>query len=126
MLTALRTDSIKLELKPCLQNPHVTDEKLFEKLNGAVSNEMERQQKLGSLLGFATSTNPVPLVAQVTPTKETQTGEGGGGGHKASTEANKPNLLAEVQEMKAEVAVIRESIRSQHRHTIHERFMWAT
>ena len=49
-------------------------EELFGKLNGAVSNEMERQQKLGSLRGFATSTNPVPLVAHVTPTKETPTG----------------------------------------------------
>jgi len=61
------------KLKPCLQNAHVTDEELFEKLNGAVSNEMKCQQKLGLLCGLATSTNPVPLVAQVTPTKETPT-----------------------------------------------------
>ena len=74
LLTGLRSGSIKLELKPGLQNTHVTDEELFEKLIGAVSNEMERQQKLGSLNGFATSTNPVPLVAQVTYTKETPTG----------------------------------------------------
>ena len=71
-----------------LKNTHVTDEELFEKLNGAVSNEMERQQKLGSLRGFAASTNPVPLVAQVTPTKKTPIW-GGGGGHKPSTEASK-------------------------------------
>ena len=73
LLMGLRSDSIKLELKPCLQNTHVTDEELFEKLIGAVSNEMERQQKLGSLNELATSTNPVPLVAQVTSTKETPT-----------------------------------------------------
>ena len=74
LLTGLRSESIKLKLKPCLQNTHVTDEELFEKLIGAVSNEMERQQKLGSLNELATSTNPVPLVAHVTPTKETPTG----------------------------------------------------
>ena len=72
--TGLRNDSIKLELKPCLQNTHVTDEGLFEKLIGAVGNEMERQQKLDSLNGLATTTNPVPLVAQVTSTKEKPTG----------------------------------------------------
>ena len=68
MPTGLRNDSIKLELKPCLQNTHVTEEGLFEKLIGAVGNEMERQQKLDSLNGLATTTNPVPLVAQVTST----------------------------------------------------------
>ena len=43
--TSLQSDSIKInwKLKPCLQNTHVTDEELFEKLNGPVSNEMERQ-----------------------------------------------------------------------------------
>ena len=73
LLTGLRSDSIKLELKP---NTHVTDEELFEKLIGAVSNEfeIELQQKLGSLNGLATSTNAVPLVAQVTSSKETPTG----------------------------------------------------
>ena len=30
LLTGLRSDSIKWELKPCLQNTHVTDEELFE------------------------------------------------------------------------------------------------
>ena len=78
LLTGLRSDSIKLELKPCLQNTHVTDEKLFEKIKGAVSNEMERQQKRGSLNGLATSTNPVPLVPRVSSTKEAPTGGGGG------------------------------------------------
>ena len=63
LLKGFRSDSIKLELKPCLQNTHVTNKELFEKLIGAVSNEMERQQNLGSLNGLATSTNPVPLVA---------------------------------------------------------------
>ena len=87
LLTGLRSDSIKLELKPCLQNTHVTDEKLFEKIKGAVSNEMERQQKRGSLNGLATSTNPVPLVPRVSSTKEAPTG--GGGGLKPSTEDNK-------------------------------------
>ena len=56
-----------------MPNTHVTDEELFEKLDGAVSNEMERQQKLGSLRGLATSSNPLPLLAQVTSTKETPT-----------------------------------------------------
>ena len=72
-LTGLRSDSIKLELKLCLQNTHVTDEEMFEKLIGAVGNEMERQQKLCSFNGL-NGTNSVPLVAQVTSTKETPTG----------------------------------------------------
>ena len=42
LLTGLRSNSIKLEVKPYLQNTEVTDEELFEKLNVAVSNEMER------------------------------------------------------------------------------------
>ena len=107
-LTGLRSESIKLELKPCLQNTYVTDEELFEKLNGAVSNEMERQHKLGSLRGLGTRTNPVPLVAQVTSTKETPTvREEGGTNH--PQKPTKSNLLTEVQEMKQELAAIRES-----------------
>ena len=40
LLTGLPSDSIKLELKPNLQNTHVTVEELFEKLNGAVSKNL--------------------------------------------------------------------------------------
>ena len=42
LLTGLQNDSIKMEIKPCLQNTQVEDEELFEKLNAAVSNETER------------------------------------------------------------------------------------
>ena len=121
LLTGLPSDSIKLELKPFLQNTYVTDEELFEKLDGDVSNEMELQQKLGSLCGFATSTNPVPLVAQVTSTKETPTG-GRGGDTNHPQKSTKPNHLTEVQEMKAELAAIRESIGNQLRTTTPDQY----
>ena len=70
LLTGLRSDCIKLQLKPCLKNTHVTDRW------GTVwkTKWSCQQQKLGSLNGLAPSTNPVPHVAQVTSTKDTPTG----------------------------------------------------
>lgn len=44
--TGLRSDAVKNEIRPLLQDPTTTDEILFEKLNVAASYEAERQEKL--------------------------------------------------------------------------------
>ena len=47
LLTGLRGDAVKAELRPYLQSTSITDEELFTKLNLAASQEAERQEKLG-------------------------------------------------------------------------------
>ena len=46
ILTGLRNDNIKSELRPHLEDPDITDESLFEKLNKCSSLEAERRKKL--------------------------------------------------------------------------------
>ena len=75
-------------------------------------------KNLVHFVGFATSTNPLPLVAQVTPTKETPTG----GDTNHPQKPTKPNLLTEVQEMKAELVAIWESTGNQHRTTTPDQY----
>ena len=74
---------------------------------------MERQQKLGSLRGLATSTNPVPLVAS---TKETPTG----GTQTIHRSQQNPTFLQKYR--KAELVAIRESIGNQHRTTTPDQY----
>ena len=51
LLTGLRSDTVKSELRPYLQKDSTTDEELFEKINLAASQEAERQEKLGNSNG---------------------------------------------------------------------------
>lgn len=106
LLTGLRNDSIKMEIKPCLQNTQVEDEELFEKLNAAVSNETERMQKLSFRHDQSTSRNPAQLVAQVTTPNGNRTPVE----DKTPEKPPKVNLLTEVRELKAELAAIREGV----------------
>ena len=46
-LTGLRSDTVKNEIRPFLENKTTTDELLFERISSAASHEAERQQKLG-------------------------------------------------------------------------------
>ena len=48
VLTGLRSDAIKMELRPHLDDPQLTDEVLFEKLNVFSSLEAERRKKLSA------------------------------------------------------------------------------
>ena len=48
LMTGLRSEAVKSEMRPLLENSSVTDEELFEKTNEAAGREIERQQKLGS------------------------------------------------------------------------------
>ena len=109
LLTGLRSDSIKLEVKPYLQNTEVTDEELFEKLNVAVSKEMERWQKLGTRREQPTRQGVVQQVAQLPSSSENQSSAEG----KTPEKPVKVNLLTEVREMKAELAAIRETMGNQ-------------
>ena len=109
LLTGLRSDSIKLEVKPYLQNTEVTVEELFEKLNVAVSNEMERWQKLGTRREQPTRLGVVQQVAQLPSSSENQSSAEG----KTPEKPVKVNLLTEVREMKAELAAIRETMGNQ-------------
>ena len=104
LLTGLRNDSIKMEIKPCLQNTQVEDDEHFEKLNAAVSNETERMHKLSFHHDQSTSRAPAQLVAQVTTPNENRTPVV----DKAPEKPPKVNLLTEVRELKAELATIRE------------------
>ena len=109
LLTGLRSDSIKLEVKPYLQNPEVTDEELFKKLNVAVSNEMERWKKLGTRREQPTRQGVVQQVAQLPSSSENQSSAEG----KTPEKPVKVNLLTEVREMKAELAAIKETMGNQ-------------
>ena len=47
--TGLQQESIRAKLRPLLVKPSVHDEELMDKVNLAVSAEMERQNKMGVL-----------------------------------------------------------------------------
>ncbi|KAL9966537.1 hypothetical protein ACROYT_G024625 [Oculina patagonica] len=111
LLTGLRNDSIKMEIKPCLQNTQVEDEELFEKLNTAVSNETERMQKLGPRHDQPTNRTPTQLVAQLATHDDSHASVEG----KTPEKPPKVNLLTEVREWKAELAAIREGMEQQSR-----------
>ena len=106
LLTGLRNDSIKMEIKPSLQNTQVKDEEFFEKLNAAVSNETERMQKLSFRHVQSTIRDPAQLVVKVTTPNENRTPIE----DKTPEKPPKVNLLTEVRELKAELAAIREGI----------------
>ena len=106
LLTGLRNDSIKMEIKPCLQNTQVEDEELFEKLNAAVSNETERMQKLSFCHDQSTIRDPAQLVDKVTTPHENRIPVE----DKTPEKPPKVNLLTEVRELKAELAAIRKGI----------------
>ena len=106
LLTGLRNDSIKMKIKPCLQNTQAEDEELFEKLNAAVSNETERMRELSFRHDQSTSRNPAQLVAQVTTPNENRTPVE----DKTPEKPPKVNLLTEVRELKAELAAIQKGI----------------
>ena len=118
LLTGLRNDSIKMEIKPCLQNTQVEDEELFEKLNAAVSNETERMQKLGSRHDQLTNRTPTQLVAQLATHDDSHASVEG----KTPEKPPKVNLLTEVRELKAELAAIREGMEQQSRASPHPQY----
>ena len=109
LFTGPRNDSIKMEIKPCMQNTQVDDEELFEKLNAAVSNETERMQKLRFTHDQSTSRTPVQLVAQVTTHYENRTSVE----DRTPAKPPKVNLVTEVGELKAELTAIQEGIEKQ-------------
>ena len=106
LLTGLRSDRIKLEVKSYQQNTEVTDEELFEKLNVAVSNEMERWQKLGTRRKEPTRQGLVQQVTQLPSSSKNQTSAEG----KTLEKPVKVKLLTEVRAMKVELAAIRETM----------------
>ena len=44
--TGFRSEGVRMDMRPYLQDPTVMDEELLEKLNIAASHEAERQQKM--------------------------------------------------------------------------------
>ena len=90
----LQNENIKIEMKPYLGKKTMSDEELFEKLNVCVSNEMERSQKFGS---------------QLTPKMNAI--QEGDKQTKKNTEVEQA-LMKELRELKAEVAAVKERVRT--------------
>ena len=85
ILTGLRSDAIKTELRPYLDEPKTSDELLFEKINVFSSLEEERRQKL--------TQNKATTVNEICEVKDKQ------------TMPAKPGLLmTEIAELKAGIA----------------------
>lgn len=98
VLTGLQNDNIRNDMKPYLQ-ADVNDEVLLEKLNIACMTETERQNKrketppqrsAGVHLAQCTEAQAIPEKKKKTPEIK-----------------NKPNLLDELKEIKAEIAVLK-------------------
>lgn len=85
ILTGLRSDAIKTELRPYLDEPKTSDELLFEKINVFSSLEEERRQKLTHH-----KTNTVNEVREVTD--------------KPTTPPKPGLLMTEIAELKAGIA----------------------
>ncbi len=100
ILTGLRSDSIKTELRPYLDEPKTSDELLFEKINVFSSLEEERRQKLTQ--NKATSVYEVCEVRdkQITPPKP---------GLLMTEIAELKAGIAELSSLKGQVAALQES-----------------
>ena len=99
LLTGLRSEAVKAELRPYLQDAGTTDEELFAKLNLAASQETERQEKLWTNKG-----RPVE-VRQVTQS-DTQTQPG-----KNKRQPKQGTLTMDIAELKAGIAEIANVLR---------------
>ena len=91
----LQNENFKIEMKLYQEKKIMSDEELFEKLNVCVSNEMERSQKFGS-----------PLTTKVNAVQE--------GRDKQATKNSEVEqaLMKELRELKVEVAVVKERVRT--------------
>ena len=90
----LQIENIKIKMKPYPEKKTMSDEKLFEKLNVCVSNEMEQSQKFGSQL--------TPKVNAI---------QEGDKQTKKNTEVEQA-LMKELRELKEEVAAVKERVRT--------------
>lgn len=99
VLTGLQNDNIRNDMKPYLQQADVNDEVLLEKLNIACMTETERQNKrreippqrsVGVHSAQCTEAQAVSEKKKETPENKT-----------------KPNLLDELKEIKADIAVLK-------------------
>ena len=87
--TGFRSEGVRTDMRPYLQDPNITDEELLEKLNIAASHEAELQQKMN---GSRPTT--VSSVSHNTPDLE-------------PSKTSKPNPLVEdVKELKLQVAAL--------------------
>ena len=73
--TGFRSEGLRMDMRPYLRDPAVTDEELLEKLNVAASHEVEQQQKTNPSLSVAVHTisqNTMEPKTPNTPVSKTQ------------------------------------------------------
>lgn len=100
LLTGLRSEAVRNEVRPLLEDQGTTDEALFEKINEAAGREAERQHKLGTPArkAFTSSINGIEEHPQAAPEKP---------------KPREGTLMSEIAELRAgmaDVAVIRKQL----------------
>ncbi len=102
ILTGLRSDAIKTELRPYLDNPETSDETLFEKLNVYASLDAERKRKL--------KPSSVNEVTCETPRQKDKPKQGDLMAEIAALRAG----VAELAPLKSQVAALQQQLQHNH------------
>lgn len=100
VLTGLQNDNIRSDLKPYLTKIDASDELLFDKINIACANEMERQNKKKLLAQQHPKLHSVQTTEVSAERKEKTC-------HK-STEKREPDILSELKEIRTEMALLKD------------------
>ena len=91
-------------MRPIFQSPSVTDEMLIREMNTAVTAESERISKFVARKRSVRTAQTAPIAASDAP-QETRTSKS------KEQNASKPNpLIASLEEVKADIAMIKQSI----------------
>lgn len=98
VMTGLQSDNIKRDIQPFLEKEDVSDELLFEKLNIACAYESERQDKKKLTVPQRHATVH-SAQSDHTPNEKKE---------KTSQASNKTDILSELQEMKANMILLKD------------------
>ena len=112
LLTGLRSDAIKAELRPYLQNPDTTDEELFEKVNLVASQEAQRQEKLGRPGSRAIAVNEIQQDLEGQQSQEVRQKEKPRQGTLMSDIADLKAGIAEIASLKSQINSLQETLTS--------------
>ena len=102
--TGLASETIRNRMRPIFQSPSVTDEMLIREMNIAVTAESERISKFVARKRSVRTAQTAPIAASDAP-QETRPSKS------KEQNASKPNpLIASLEEVKADIAMIKQSI----------------
>jgi hypothetical protein len=109
----MQQESIRAKLRPFLEKPGVTDEELMERVNVAVSAEMERQNKMAGVKkgaqGNQVVTNQEPGWASQNDSEDPASKKKSTKSKKNLTDEDKDKLTATLESVQTDLASLKEA-----------------